>query len=82
MSQSGKLFRQVVTAKQFTPCVFEYVYFARPDATLDGVSVYRSRLRMGQNLARQWKENLSRCITGCGYSCAVYRKYGCVVICT
>lgn len=56
VNKEGKLFRKVVFAKQFTPCVFEYVYFARPDATLDGVNVYRSRLRMGQNLAKQWKQ--------------------------
>jgi amidophosphoribosyltransferase len=56
VNQAGKLFRQVVDAREFRPCVFEYVYFARPDSTLDGVSVYRSRLRMGQNLARAWKE--------------------------
>lgn len=52
----GKMFRKVLTNKPFRPCIFEYVYFARPDATLDAVNVYRSRMRMGQNLAKQWKE--------------------------
>lgn len=56
VNQQGQLVRRVVDSREFRPCVFEYVYFARPDATLDGVSVYRSRLRMGQNLAKRWKE--------------------------
>lgn len=53
---SGKLRRRVLQTTEFRPCVFEYVYFARPDATLNNVSVYRARLRMGQNLAQQWKK--------------------------
>lgn len=55
INQEGTLFRKVLASAEFRPCVFEYVYFARPDSTLDGISVYRARLRMGQNLARQWK---------------------------
>ncbi|GIT32210.1 MAG: amidophosphoribosyltransferase [Candidatus Neomarinimicrobiota bacterium] len=56
IDEVGRVHNRILRNEQFTPCVFEYVYFSRPDSIQNEISVYRSRLRMGQNLANKWKE--------------------------
>ena len=51
---AGKLhLRQCADHPEYSPCIFEYVNFARPDSILDGVFVHRARMRMGEYLARK-----------------------------
>ena len=54
ISEDGEFHsKQCAKNPKLSPCIFEYVYFARPDSIMDGVLVYKSRLRMGQMLVKK-----------------------------
>jgi len=60
-TEDGQLYsKQCAENPSFNPCIFEYVYFARPDSCMDKISVYGSRVEMGkklgQKIAKEWAD--------------------------
>jgi|SRR5690625_578063 len=59
ITEAGELYQQqCATHTRLMPCMFEYVYFARPDSIVDGISIYHARLKMGEYLGNKVAKNM------------------------
>uniref|UniRef100_A0A7C6E9L8 Amidophosphoribosyltransferase n=1 Tax=candidate division WOR-3 bacterium TaxID=2052148 RepID=A0A7C6E9L8_UNCW3 len=53
ISRKCQIYSKIIQQKTHTPCIFEWVYFARPDSIIDGIGVYEARFRLGKNLGEE-----------------------------
>lgn len=59
--KDGKLYSKICAEKtSLNPCIFEYIYLARPDSMMDEISVHKSRMRMGNKLAEKIQKRLKK----------------------
>ncbi len=56
INEDKEIFEKKLSSKPHRPCIFEYIYFARPDSDLNGINVYSSRVELGNSLAKKIKK--------------------------
>jgi len=57
IDKQKKVFEKRIVEKPFRPCIFEYIYFARPDSDMNGINVYNARVELGRSLAKEIKKS-------------------------